>query len=218
MQAMTWWDHGTESIWSQPWGMAIDGELKGTRLKIISTSLVPWGTWLADHPDTLVLETDKVPFKYAQEFNDDFVVGISLGEHARAYPFELASEEAIINDWVGPFPVVVLVDKETKGIQVYIRGVGDIELEFAFEDGLLVDLQTGSAWDKGNGFSVDGPFEGESLREVPYVSSFDWAWIRLLSQLGVLRDCGRWHRGQMTVTRAQKISWMLSPRSPTVSQ
>ena len=115
MQAMTWWDHGTESIWSQPWGMAIDGELKGARLKIISTSLVPWGTWLADHPDTLVLETDKVPFKYAQEFNDDFVVGISLGEHARAYPFELASEEAIINDWVGPFPVVVLVDKETKG-------------------------------------------------------------------------------------------------------
>ena len=101
---------------------------------------------------------------------------------------------------------------------MYIRRVGDIELEFAFEDGLLVDLQTGSAWDKGNGFSVDGPFEGESLREVPYVSSFDWAWIRLLSQLGVLRDCGRWHRGQMTVTRAQKISWMLSPRSPTVSQ
>ena len=35
MRAMTWWDHKTESIWSQPWGMAIDGPLEGTRLKLI---------------------------------------------------------------------------------------------------------------------------------------------------------------------------------------
>ena len=71
---------------------------------------------------------------------------------------------------------MVLVDRETKAIQVYLRRVGELELEFAFEDGLLMDLQTGSAWDSGNGFSVDGPFEGESLREVTFVSSFDWAW------------------------------------------
>ncbi len=29
MRAMTWWDHETNSIWSQPWGMSIAGELEG---------------------------------------------------------------------------------------------------------------------------------------------------------------------------------------------
>ena len=43
MNAMTWFDHETNSIWSQPWGMAISGPLKGTRLDVFPFSLHPVG-------------------------------------------------------------------------------------------------------------------------------------------------------------------------------
>ena len=32
MNAMSWRDHTTESIWSQPWGRSIDGVSKGVEL------------------------------------------------------------------------------------------------------------------------------------------------------------------------------------------
>ena len=41
MNAMTWWDHKMESVWSQPWGRAIAGPLKGTELELIPSQLVP---------------------------------------------------------------------------------------------------------------------------------------------------------------------------------
>ena len=39
MNAMTWWDWESQSVWSQ--GAAIDGELTGTRLALLSYELVP---------------------------------------------------------------------------------------------------------------------------------------------------------------------------------
>ncbi len=53
MRAMTWWDHDTNSIWSQPWGRAIRGELKGIELFLLPSELTTWGSWKAEHPDTL---------------------------------------------------------------------------------------------------------------------------------------------------------------------
>ena len=53
MNAMTWFDHETNSIWSQPWGIAISGPLKGTRLDMLPFSLTLWASWQTEHPDTL---------------------------------------------------------------------------------------------------------------------------------------------------------------------
>ena len=33
LQAMVWWDHETESFWSQPTGLGIVGEYAGVRLE-----------------------------------------------------------------------------------------------------------------------------------------------------------------------------------------
>jgi len=41
MNAMTWWDHTTGSVWSQVWGQSISGPLKGTTLELIPASIVP---------------------------------------------------------------------------------------------------------------------------------------------------------------------------------
>jgi len=177
MRAMTWWDHETESIWSQPWGTAIDGALKGTRLKMIPASIMPWNTWLAEHPETLLLDAGPGRSSRARErFSPNYVIGITLGEYAKAYPFQPASQEGAINDWLGPFPVVVVADAESKAVHAYLRRVGTKELEFDLRDGLLIDRETASNWDVARGIAVDGPLRGTVLQQVPYMTAFDWAW------------------------------------------
>ena len=176
MRAMTWWDHETESIWSQPWGMAIHGPLEGTRLRLIPARIVPWFTWLDDHPDTLVMEVEGRGSGSRESFSAGYVIGITLGEHARAYPFKPASKAGVINDWVGPFPLLVSVDPDTKAVYVYLRSVGDQQLEFTRRDGRLIDVQTGSVWEPARGLAVEGPLRAEVLQQVPYITSFDWAW------------------------------------------
>ena len=177
MRAMTWWDHETQSIWSQPWGLAIGGALEGTRLRQIPAAIVPWGAWLDEHPDTSVLLVDGGGFGPPRKrFDPDYVIGIALGEHAKAYPFERASEEGVVNDHVGQYPVAVVADSETKSVYTFIRQVGDQELEFTLVEGALRDIQTGSTWDPSRGLAVDGPLRGSVLQRVPYSTAFDWAW------------------------------------------
>lgn len=178
MRAMTWFDHETESVWSQPWGLAIDGAIAGTRLTLIPAGIMPWDAWRTDHPDTLVLDAGGRSLfgKPRKKFSSDFVIGIALGEAAKGYPFRLASQEGIINDRIGPFPVVVLANPETKAIHAFLRIVGQDELDFALRGDTLVDQQTGSTWDLDRGIAVEGPLRGEVLQRVPYITSFDWAW------------------------------------------
>ncbi len=104
------------------------------------------------------------------------MIGIALGEHAKAYPFRITSKEAVVNDQIGDFPVVVLADAETKAIHSFLRTVRDENLVFTLQEGKLVDLQTGSFWDATRGIAIDGPLRGEVLQKVPYITSYDWAW------------------------------------------
>ena len=176
MRAMTWWDHETQSIWSQPWGAALDGPLKGTRLDLIPANIVPWSAWLEEHPDTRVLAVDGEFFGVRESFSPNYVIGIALGEFAKSYPFRTASQQVVINDRLGPFPVLVLADAETKAVHTYLRRGGDGELEFDLRDGQLTNRQTGSIWDVARGIAVDGPLRGTVLQQVPYITSYDWAW------------------------------------------
>ena len=54
--AMTWWDHQTGSLWSQPIGAAIAGPLKGKELAVLPSSFTSWAAWRSDHPDTTALD------------------------------------------------------------------------------------------------------------------------------------------------------------------
>lgn len=179
MNAMTWWDHDTESIWSQVWGQAILGPLEGTRLDLVPASIVPWATWLKEHPDTSVLAIPgDLPFRPVGERpRDDFVIGISLGEDAKAYPYPIASRQRVINDAVGTNPILVYVDPQLRSIQVFLRKVGERTLTFEFRDGELLDRETGSVWNPTLGLATEGKLKGQILLQVPYVSSFDWAWL-----------------------------------------
>ena len=54
--AMTWWDHDTGSVWSQPLGEAIAGPRKGETVELLASSFTTWSAWSSDNPDTLALD------------------------------------------------------------------------------------------------------------------------------------------------------------------
>lgn len=174
--AMTWFDHKTGSIWTQPWGRALAGELKGTQLQILPFSLTPWKSWLEEHPDTLVL-IQRGEFYGSQMPSDNFVAGVSIGDLARAYPYPRIAEEIIVNDTLGEIPLLIHTNPETRSIHVFIRQLEDgTTLTFSGDAETLIDDQTGSRWDPRDGLSLEGPLAGQGLREIPYISSFKADW------------------------------------------
>ncbi len=179
MNAMTWWDHTTGSVWSQVWGQSIAGPLKGTTLELIPAAIVPWRTWKLEHPNTLAMTNDKTGFFSRQQpARDGWVVGIALGEHSKAYYYPALAEMRVVNDFIGPYPVTLYVDPETRNVHAYLRQVDDQVLTLALDETgeRLVDQETGSAWDIARGLARDGALKGQTMLLVPYISSFDWAW------------------------------------------
>lgn len=52
------YDRGTGSLWSQLTGEAITGSKIGMKLIKLDSSIISWGVWKKNHPDTKVLSTD----------------------------------------------------------------------------------------------------------------------------------------------------------------
>jgi hypothetical protein len=180
MNAMTWLDHKTESVWSQPWGRALEGPLKGTELELLPSQLMPWKTWVEEYPDTLALNTELLGVfgsGYGREvIQRRYVIGVTLGDSATAFAYEAAAEAGIINDAVGPYPVVVHVDPEARRVHVYLRQAGEEVLTFGQEEGIVRDEETGSTWKMDTGLAVEGPLQGQVLRAAPHVPAFPSAW------------------------------------------
>ena len=181
MNAMTWWDHKTRSLWSQPIGTALEGPYKGVRLEMIPVEVTLWATWKKEHPNTLVLDVGIGRFEPSEinpfsGFRGVYVLGVALGEHAKAYPFEIVSRDVVVNDHIGDVPVVVYANPQDRSAHIYVRQVGKRELEFSWDDGQLRDRQTGSLWTPVNGFALEGPLKGQLLKELPYTTAYNWAW------------------------------------------
>lgn len=92
---------------------------------------------------------------------DDFVIGVALGDFAKAYYFETASSVRVVNDRVGEEPVVVFANAETSDIKVYLRRIAESETagpaEVVFDvadDGRVLDTQSRSEWDPVRGVST----------------------------------------------------------------
>ncbi|MDE2150085.1 MAG: DUF3179 domain-containing protein [Gammaproteobacteria bacterium] len=108
------YDRQTDSLWSQLQARAISGPLKGREMQPLPAAHTTWGAWRTRHPDTLVLSTDTgYDRDYAADpyagyrlqrwrtadqsglARQDLVIGVRIGDQARAYPFsELARDHA----------------------------------------------------------------------------------------------------------------------------
>ena len=174
MNAMTWYDHETQSVWSQPVGLAFRGPLKGTELELLPFQLTTWSNWVDSYPGTLVMVNDVNRLgNIRQGFQPNFVIGLVINDQSKAYYYEDVEAAGVINDTLAGIPVLVWA--ENNEYQAYIRQQGDQTLTFKIENGLVVDQETGSVWDISRGLAKEGPLAGEGLQPVPSLSSFDWA-------------------------------------------
>ncbi len=105
------YDHQTGSLWSQIQSQAISGRLKGTKITPVVAAHTTWPGWLNRYPDTQVLSTDTgFGIKYGksayveyqrsrdlmfpvqnrsnQYSNKELVLGITIGDAHKAYPFK----------------------------------------------------------------------------------------------------------------------------------
>lgn len=168
--AMTWFDHDTGTIWSQPLGEAIVGPLKGTTLELLPSTLTEWGEWKRLHPDTKALNAPGAPTGFALEQMSIVVV---LGEDSAAYPVPDLTDVA--NDTINDIPIAVVVDPgEGESWTVFSRTLDDgavVKLEFS-ESGDLIDTVTGSTFHVSRGTGITGPLADQTLDQLPGFTSF----------------------------------------------
>lgn len=186
-------DNQTGSWWRQETGEAAKGPLKGTQLGDIAFEQMSLENWLAKHPDSKVLQYDpafqgkynflakllnyeaSLPGWHRQE-TPPLIIGVKIGEHARAYDWEQLKKRGYVQDRLADTPLLVLSDPSGTSAFVYDRTVGGEALEFEATDSGLTDTKTGSTWDP-FGRCIAGEMQGSTLRQLQSYQQFLRAWI-----------------------------------------
>jgi hypothetical protein len=141
-------------------------------------------------------DTSTSPFLFEGEIDDRLppmthVLGAIVMNEAVAYPFETLSQVQVVNDEVGGLPVVAFwQDGVTSALDqgsiddsrmigtasLYSRTVEDEILNFEVdEDGIIRDVETGSAWNA-FGRATAGELEGTQLFQEISGPYFWFAW------------------------------------------
>lgn len=169
-RAMTWWDHDTGSIWSQPLGEAILGPRKGAKLELYPSTLTTWQAWQDSHPDTLALNV----IAWATGFHlEDMAIAVDLGTEAAAYDIPALRETGVVNDVVAGLEIAVAIDPENPARwAVFSRRLDTavVELEMTAEG--LRDVVSGTVFDPFLGFGVSGLLADQSLDLLPGFTVF----------------------------------------------
>jgi hypothetical protein len=208
------YDRQTHSLWAQMEGRAIVGDLAGKRLAILPANTVAYQDWKAAHPSGKVLSTrtghardyganpypsydspDRQPFLFDGTLDPrlppmERVVGIAVGDTARAYPFSVLAQRRVVTDRMGAQAVVVfyqpgalsaldqaaiLRSRAVGATGVFDPAVDGRTLSFeAAADGFR-DRETGTTWNL-LGHGVRGPLAGKRLRPIVHVDAFWFAW------------------------------------------
>jgi hypothetical protein len=194
-------DAETGSWWQQISGEAIQGSLKGRKLREIFHDELTFGVWKRENPEGRVLRPDE-KILAARKYESDWeskvarmpvwvntkpdasleprtlIVGVSINGTSKAYPFSAIEKQSPILDMVGGTDIVVLLGEDKKSVRAFERTVdGGKTLEFFVKPGTaeIVDAETGSVWDF-SGKAAAGELAGKQLKKV-FVSKdfwFDW--------------------------------------------
>ena len=202
MNALVMYDHQTETLWSQFLSEAVEGDLQGTKLKLLPALQTDWATWVELHPDTLALDKGgrftRDPYQgyYAVEdagvlgetrqddrlYVKEFIIGLERDGMARAYPFSVLNDVPIVNDTFGDDPILIVFDAESGGGAIFDRNLEQGTLTFDLKEGssedslLMVDRETETVWEALTGEAIEGPLLGSTLEQVPTTLSFWFGW------------------------------------------
>ncbi len=219
------WDDWTQSLWQQITGEAIVGELTGTKLTPLGSAIVRWKDFADAHPAGDVLGLDQgfgIPYGanpyvgyssrerpypfFEGEIDDRYpalerVVGVTLQDASKAYPFSVIALIGVVNDSVDEVPIVVFwgapdtadaLDSAAipagEGIGTGVAFLSTVEgdkLTFeALGDDRFRDSETGSTWTL-LGEAIDGPLSGTRLEIATHRNEFWFAWQAFFPQAEV---------------------------------
>ncbi len=169
---------GTE--WSHLLGRGMAGKLEGERLKPVVCDMSTWQAWIAEHPESTVLDMPRSSKAYSSEFYsspENFVFGFVLD--GKPYAISLADLEVrpVQSFSIGKDSYVVTYDKEGTVARLFDASMGGKDLTFDFlADGRMKDQNTGSEWDLSTGVADAGPLKGNQLQQRVGIMSFRRAW------------------------------------------
>jgi hypothetical protein len=168
--AMTWWDHDTGSVWSQPFGEAILGPLKGERLELLPSTLTTWEAWRAAYPGTLALDVAAWTTGFHLE---QMAVVVDFGTDAAAYAIPPLRKIGVVNDVVGGVEIAVVIDDaDPARWAVFSRRLDASLVELELRPQGLVDVATGTVFDPFLGVGRSGPLGDQTLDKLPAFTSF----------------------------------------------
>ena len=135
-------DRTTGSWWRQANGEAVAGPLKGTVLTELPSRQVTLRQWLALYPVSRIMQADpRFTAEYAQDYafergssrsrltgtdprsweDKSWVVGLRVGDAARAYDWAQLVREGAINDTLDGRPVVLAVAPDSASFYAFVR-------------------------------------------------------------------------------------------------
>lgn len=168
--AMTWWDHDTGSIWSQPIGEAILGPRKGEKLELFPSTLTTWEGWLGAHPESLALDVHAWRTGFALE---DMSIVVDLGTEASAYRIPALRDVGVINDVVAGLEIAVVIDPDDASRwAVFSRRLDSTVVELELTNEGLFDAASGTVFDPFLGIGRSGPLADQTLDRLPGFTSF----------------------------------------------
>ncbi len=188
------YDAQTRSRWSQLFGEAIGGEMEGTALEKIGSTMTTWRQWRELHPETTVYVKPSIPYRarFTRETFDeianqppgairseDLIIGLEGHIEARAYLVRRMARERLFEDVLENAPIVVYLAPDLATARIFLRTVNGQELSFALDAAdHLQDSETGSLWDPITGEAVSGPLLGMHLQPVVSTYSLWFAWAK----------------------------------------
>jgi hypothetical protein len=208
------YDRQTHSLWAQMEGRAIVGERTGTRLTLLPANTIAYEEWKAAYRGGRVLSREtgharpygRNPYVAYDDltahpvlFRDnpdprrppkERVVGVTIGQQARAYPWSVLEARRVVQERLGETPIVVFYQPgtlsaldagqiaESRAIGatgVFSSVIGGRALTFEPRPDGFRDRETGSAWTV-LGHAVRGRMAGQRLAPIPQVDAFWFAW------------------------------------------
>jgi hypothetical protein len=188
------------SLWSALTGLALDGPKKGQRLERVPSFLTDWGHWLMLHPESTAYNlfdgkkypVAGLPRKMSAEARRSMgrvdsrlapaarVIGVELGNDAKAYPLDGLKERACYVDEVNGEPIAVFWYGPTHSAVAFSRKLEERVLTFyadeiSPETAPFKDQETGTRWTLA-GRGVDGPLRGKELQWVNSIACSWYAW------------------------------------------
>ena len=201
-------DEETGTYWQQISGEAVSGPLKGQRLELVSADELTFKLWRTEQPAGTVLNNDtQFASKYAKKDWDvamkktptvlsyaeggrqarDLMLGIEAFGASRAFPYEVVLKEKLIQDRVGPEPILLVVGPDGASVRAFRRKIPGVQQTPEFyrltgDEGLFMDSIQGRKWNfKGCASS------GACLEPVNMIKDYWFDWRHYHPDTTVLR-------------------------------